>query len=177
MSNDAAAAQKAQSTDKLASLVADLFEQHHVALFNYIYQLVSDREWAHDLTQEVFLRLFRTRHRLVEVENHRAWTYRIATNLTFTALKRRRRFVWLPWHKEDDLHLSGEDPADEVAQRYAIEEALTQLPPKYRAPLILYGQYGFRIREVAAALNISESNAKVRLHRARKMFRLVYKGE
>ena len=74
-------------------LVVDLFEQYHSAVFAYLYRVVDDREWAHDLTQETFLRLFRARGRLSQVKNRRAWMYRIATNLALNALKRRRRFA------------------------------------------------------------------------------------
>lgn len=59
----------------------------------------------------------------------------------------------------------------------AILQSLKVLEPKYRAPLVLYGQYGLSIREIAEALNISESNVKVRLHRARKMFQVAYGDE
>lgn len=157
-------------------LVADLFEQHHPEVFAYLYRLVGDREWAHDLCQETFLRLFRARRRLLQVENQRAWIYRIATNVALNALKRRRRFAWLPWRNADAAHLTEFDPTAPVDQRLAIERALAQLPPGYRAPLLLHSHYGFSVREVAEALGISRGAVKTRLYRAREMFRKVYQG-
>lgn len=160
----------------LTILVADLFEQYHTAVFAYLYRLVDDREWAHDLSQETFLRLFRARRQLLQVENQRAWVYRIATNLAFNALKRRRRFAWLPWRNTDTAHLAVPDPSEQAHRRVAVERALAELPPHYRAPLLLHGHYGFSVREVAEALGISEGAAKTRLYRAREMFRQVYEG-
>jgi RNA polymerase sigma-70 factor (ECF subfamily) len=161
----------------LADLVAGMFEQYHTAIFAYLYRLVSDREWAHDLTQETFLRLFRTRHRLPQVENRRAWVYRIATNLAFNALKRRQRFTWLPWRNADAAHLTGPDPSEQADRRVVVEQALAELPPQYRAPLLLHSHYGFSVCETAKALGISEGAVKTRLYRAREMFRQVYERE
>lgn len=155
-------------------LVVDLFEQYHTAVFAYIFRLVGDWEWARDLSQETFLRLFDTRRRLYEIENRRAWLYRIATNLTFNALKRKRRFAWLPWRDDDVGRVIASDPIDETDQSIAVEQALAQLPPHYRAPLLLHSHYGFSVQEVAEALNISEGATKTRLYRAREKFRRAY---
>jgi len=156
------------------ALVADLFEQYQAPVFAYLYRLVGDREWAHDLSQETFLQLFRNRHRLPEVENRRAWVYRIATNLALNALKRSRRFAWLPWRQADDLQMHAPDPAERVDEHAALERALAELPVDYRAPLLLYSHYGFSVREIARALDVSEGAVKTRLFRAREMFRQAY---
>jgi len=166
----------AETCGDLTDLVADLFEQYHAAVFAYLYRLVGDREWAHDLSQETFLRLLRARHRLTQVENRRAWVYRIATNVAFNALKRQHRFAWLPWHSSDGLSLAGPDPSEPADLHVAVERAVAQLSPQYRAPLLLHSHYGFSVREVAEALGISEGAVKTRLHRAREMFRQVYEG-
>jgi RNA polymerase sigma-70 factor (ECF subfamily) len=157
-----------------SALVVDLFEQFHTPVFAYLYRLVDDREWAHDLCQETFLRLFSARRKLLHVENRRAWVYRIATNVALNALKRRRRFAWLPWRHSDSLPLAASDPAEQADRRLAVEQALAHLPPHYRAPLLLHSHLGFSVREVAEALHISEGAVKTRLHRAREMFRELY---
>lgn len=159
-------------------LVATLFEKWSAPVAAYIFRLVGDWELAHDLTQEVFLRVFNNRHQLESVENQRAWVYRIATNVAFDALRRRRRLAWLPWRSDHAAALpEPTTPPEAVDQRIAIERALAQLPPDYRAPLLLYGYYGFSVREVAKALDISEGAVKTRLYRAREQFRQVYEKE
>ena len=157
-------------------LVADLFEQYHVAVFAYLYRVVGEREVARDLCQETFLRVLRARGRLDWVHNQRAWIYRIATNVAFNDLKRRRRFAWLPWRNIDGVAVPAPDPGEQTDQRVAVERILAQLPVHYRAPLLLYSHYGFSVREVAEVLEISEGAVKTRLHRAREAFRRLYEG-
>jgi RNA polymerase sigma-70 factor (ECF subfamily) len=166
----------------LTRLVAELFELHHAAIFNYVYRLTGNSEWANDLTQETFLQLFRGRQKLPGIQNRRAWIYRIASNVTFNALKRRNRFNWLPWKEHDDGDKSAAvpvtaDPNADLEQREEVQQALNAVEPKYRATLILYGQFGLSIKEIAEIMELSESNVKVRLHRARKMFRAVWREE
>jgi RNA polymerase sigma-70 factor (ECF subfamily) len=167
-----------EAHDEWAEVVATLFEVYATAICAYLHSLVGDWHLAHDLTQETYLQLHRTRRRLQHVENRRAWVYSIASHIAFNEVKRRRRFRWLPWSATDDhLHFIWTSMAEEVAQRAMVERALAQLPVDYRAPLLLYSGYDFSVREVAEAMGISEGAAKVRLHRARQMFRKVYEGD
>lgn len=163
--------------DVANDLVTQLFEQHHQAIFGYLYRLVNDAAWAEDLTQETFLKLYRSRKRLLNVENQRAWVYRIASNLAFNGLRRRRRFRWLPWQDgewQQASALSHPDLAERFHLQRRISQALSNLPARYRAPLLLYSHYGFSVREVAEALELSEGAVKTRLYRAREMFREAY---
>ncbi|MGH2545178.1 MAG: RNA polymerase sigma factor [Ardenticatenaceae bacterium] len=159
-----------------AALVAALFEEYRTPIAAYLYSLLDDWELAHDLAQQTFLSALRAQEQLAQVENRRAWLYRVASNLAFNALKRRRRFTWLPWRKADSIMKSQGDPSDEIVEVIAIERALAELPPHYRAPLLLFSYYGLSTREVAEVLDLSEGATRVRLHRARRMFRQVYTG-
>jgi RNA polymerase sigma-70 factor (ECF subfamily) len=165
------------ASDENASLVAALFDRYHSAVFAYVWRLVGEREWAEELTQETFLRVFNARDRLPGVANHRAWVYRIATNACFNALRRRHRFAWLPWYRAPVVTFQEADAVAEIGQRSAVESALAALPSNYRAPLLLYAHYGFAVNEVAEALDISEGAVKTRLYRAREMFREAYGRE
>lgn len=167
-----------RDVDAASEQIITLFERYHQPLFAYLYRLLGEAEWAHDLTQDTFLRLYETRSRLATVENQRAWVYRIASNLAFNALKRRRRFQWLPWHDDGPLQREGSlaqgDPAATVETERHVSRALAKLSPEYRAPLLLFSQFDFSVREVATALEISEGAVKTRLFRAREMFREAY---
>jgi RNA polymerase sigma-70 factor (ECF subfamily) len=157
--------------------VTKLFDEHQAAIFAYIWRLVRDRQWAEDLTQETFLRVFDARDRLPAVINQRAWLYRIATNTSFNALRRQRRFAWLPWNPFSVPALRESNAIEQIGQRSAVEGALAALAPQYRAPLLLYTHYGLTISEVAEALAISDGAVKTRLYRAREMFRQAYERE
>jgi RNA polymerase sigma-70 factor (ECF subfamily) len=168
----------AQAHDEWAQTVAALYAEYYQAVCIYLYCLLDEQELAHDLAQETFLQLFHTRQRLAKVENQRAWLYRIATHLAFNRLKRQRRFRWLPWHQAEDLPtLHWRTLDEEFHQRAAVEQAMSALPPHYRAPLLLYSHYGLTIREIAVALERKESTVKVQLHRARELFQQAYAME
>jgi RNA polymerase sigma-70 factor (ECF subfamily) len=159
-------------------LALTLFERHQREVYAYLCRLVHDPQWAEDLAQETFVRALKARRQLAQVENHRAWLYRIATNLALNALKRRRRFAWLPWRTADDLRASKGDLAEALSQRHTLEGALAALPPELRAPLLLYAHYGLSVAEVAQVLNLSPGAVKTRLYRARIRFRQAYeRGE
>lgn len=168
---------RASAPDRLELLVVRLFEQHQTAVFGYLYRLVEDSDLAHDLTQETFLRLFDARERLPQIENQRAWIYRIATNLALTTLKRQRRFAWLPWRKSEEVAYQHQESSGEIDQRLLIEQTLSELSPKYRVPLLLYSRDGFSVREVAHVLGISEGAVKNRLYRARQAFRVLFRED
>jgi len=158
------------------TLAAHLFERHHVEVFAYLVRMVHDREWAQDLAQETFVQAYRQRDQLAGLQNPRAWLYRVATNLALNALKRRSRFAWLPWEwHEGRTH--APDPTEAVSRQAQVEAALAALAPDHRAALLLYAHYGFRIAEVAEALNLTEGAARMRLQRAREQFRRAYKKE
>ena len=127
-----------QAADEaLTELVAQLYQQHAKAICVYIHSLVGEWVMAHDLTQEAFLQLHRSRARLPQVENQRAWLYGVASYVAFNALKRQRRFAWLPWHTaENEAQLTAPNMEQEVAGRAAVEKALARLSPEYRAPLL-----------------------------------------
>lgn len=165
------------NTQEMATLIAALFEQHHREIFAYLVRLLGEPEWAHDLTQDVFLQLFSHQAQLKDVQNRRAWIYRIAGNMALNALKRRRRFTWLSWRSSDSLGIKHPRPDEAVETHTAVNRALAKLPENYRIPLLLYSLEGFRVREIAQILQISEGAVKNRLYRAREMFRQIYESE
>ena len=163
-----------ETIDESTPLVIALFEQYHGAIFAYLYRFVNDRELAHDLTQDVFEKVYAQRRQLTTVNNQRAWIYRIATNMAINAQKRRRRFTWLPWQSSDGETWAVQDAHHHLDEQSAFGAALAQLPVKYRSALILFSVFDFKIREIAQVLNISEGAVKNRLYRAREMFRQAY---
>lgn len=161
--------------DEGAAQVAELFEQHRSAVYAYVARMVRDVHLAEELTQETFLKVYQARDRLAEVENVRAWLFRIATNTCLTTLKRNRRFRWLPWEAAEGLRSSKPDEAGLIGQRDAVERALAALSQDYRAPLLLFSYHGFHVAEIAEVLGISEGAVKTRVYRAKEMFLRAYR--
>ncbi len=154
--------------------MAALFEQHRAAVYAYLARMTRDGELAEEITQETFLKIYAARDRLSGIDNQRAWVFRIATNTCLTALKRNRRFRWLPWESAE-----GQGPrlseAQQLIERDAVERALSALSEEYRAPLLLFSHHGFKVAEVAAILGISEGAVKTRVYRAKEMFLRAYR--
>jgi RNA polymerase sigma factor (sigma-70 family) len=170
-----------------------LFTQHAAALLDYLYGLTRNREAATDLMQETFLRAWASATPLVEVQQPRAWLYRIATNLALNQSRRQRRFVWLPLETVEPLGAAGssdrwrippltshvraaDDLAASVVERDAIWATLAALPPRQQAALLLQTSAGFAPREIAALLALSETNVRKILFRAKERFRALYQA-
>jgi RNA polymerase sigma-70 factor (ECF subfamily) len=139
-------------------------------------RLTGNEEDASDVVQESYLRAYRGLPRFRGDAQFSTWLYRITANCAATHLGRRtrRRTEALP----DDASLVDADPerdpsarADATLLRERLEGALEQLPPKLRAVVVLRDVYDLPHEAIAAELGISESAAKVRLHRARRQLR------
>jgi RNA polymerase sigma-70 factor (ECF subfamily) len=144
--------------------------------YTLAYRLTGDEEDARDVVQESYLRAYRGLKRFRGDAQFSTWLYRITANCASTQLGRRAR------HRHDeldddaaiaDLHLDA-DPqasADVSALRDRLQDALRELPPKLRTVVLLRDVYDLPHEAIAAELGISETAAKVRLHRARRKLR------
>lgn len=121
---------------------------------------VSDAE---DVFQEVFLRYFRSEHKLTDEEHRKAWLIRCTLNRANSLLASpfRRRTVPL----EEAAALGVEDDCREVYS------AVLSLPAKYRAVIHLHYFEGLTVAELAAALGSTEGTVKSQLHRGRALLR------
>lgn len=154
-------------------LVSDWFERYHAGLYRYLTRLLGEGESAADLLQETFERALVALQRGPPPANEAAWLYRVATNLAYDALRRRRRLRW--------LRLSGDEqgPAIEgaTAEAMALRSCLAGLRPREAEALLLYEYVGLSCVEIADLLDETASTIRVRIHRARKRFRSLYERE
>lgn len=146
------------------------------ATYTLAYRLTGNEEDARDVVQDTYLRAFRSIRRFRGDAQFTTWLYRITANCaaTYTGRRARHRHEELP---EDaavvDLH-PDRDPqirADRAAAATDLQAALALLPAKLRAVIVLRDIYDLPHEAIAAELGISESAAKVRLHRARRRLR------
>ncbi len=154
----------------------ELVRRTYADTFALARRLVSDDEDARDVVQETYLRAFRSIKKFRGEAQFTTWLYRITANCASTYLGRRRR------HRHDeldeevtvpDLH-PDHDPAmaaDASLLRDRLEMAIAELPARLRAVVVLRDIYDMNHAEIADELGISESAAKVRLHRARRKLR------
>lgn len=158
----------------------DLVRAHKDPLYAYFARMVGDRSWAEDLCQETFLRVYRSRDEYVERNEFRAWLFRIARNLALDFLRRekRRRALSLsratPGALEPDFVPAGAlAPPEELATRELarkVEEAILDLPPRFRNVFVLCAVEGLSYEEVARVEGCPVKTVSSRLSRARRRF-------
>jgi len=166
-----------------------LFARYHPQLLDFLYGMTRDRDLAADLAQETFLRAYAAESDLATIAAPQAWLYRIATNTAINATRRRRRYDWLPlsrvepdaggnssdrWPLPPPTYLPYEDVAATVAERDAVWSVLAELPPRWRAVLLLQTVGGFAVGEIAELLHLSDANVRKLLFRAKERFRQVH---
>jgi RNA polymerase sigma-70 factor, ECF subfamily len=154
-------------------LDAAAFEQLFVAcaadVHGYAISLLRDRAAAEDVTALAFERLYRSRGRLDRVRGTpRAWLFAIARNAALDELRRRRRQPTESGDVEGAGRLlgGGVDELDQVERRASLQPALLSLAPREREIVLLKFHGQLTNAELARVLQISESNAGTRLHRA-----------
>ena len=144
--------------------------------FTLALRLTGNEEDARDVVQEAYIRAFRGLSRFRGDAQFSTWMYRITANCANTHLARRTK------HRHevlDDVDPVAEDrpshdpqiQGDATALRHQLTVALEALPPKLRQMVVLRDIYDLPHEAIAAELGISETAAKVRLHRARKKLR------
>ena len=162
-------------------LFHELVTKYQQNLYNFGFRMCGNVQDTEDIVQDTFLNVFRYLKDFRYETKFKNWMYRIATS---TCIKKRRRSKYAP---DKELSLDDfipKDPSniprdmpnwatlpldkvlnDELASH--IKEAILALPDKYRVVIVLRDVEGFSTEEAAQILNLTPSNIKVRLHRAR----------
>lgn len=153
-----------------------LVRETYVDTYTLAFRLTGDPEDARDVVQEVYLRVHKSLRRFRGESQFKTWLHRITANCASTLLGRRTKHRHDPMPEDAPIadHNPELDPAaraDTGVLRNQLTDALRGLPPKLSAVVVLRDIYDFSHEAIAAELGISESAAKVRLHRARKRLR------
>ena len=154
-----------------------ILDRYSGQVFNLIAHIVPCKEDAEELTQDVFIKVFRLLSTFKEESSFSTWIYRIATN---TALSAARKM------KHDTLHLDDaaysnipEEIIDEALdndseeQLQRLSDAIEMLCADEQALITLYYINEKPIAEVASVLGLTASNVKIKLHRIRKKLYLI----
>jgi len=154
---------RAQSGDTRA--FDELLQSVQTRLFRYIFRLVGERGLAEDVTQEVFLIIYRKLRWLENPQLFRAWAYRIASREAFKRLKRERR--WAEQIRDEGIleEISAAE-TEEIYEPELIEKLptlISEVSPASRAVLILHYLDEMPLSEVAEILDISTGTVKSRL--------------
>jgi RNA polymerase sigma-70 factor (ECF subfamily) len=168
-------------SDQAAVGVADvpsweqIVEQHSGRVYRLAYRLTGNAHDAEDLTQEVFVRVFRSLHTYTP-GTFEGWLHRITTNLFLDSARRksRIRFDALPEDADNRLPSPVATPdAAYLNQTFDadIEAALASLSPEFRAAVVLCDVEGLTYEEIADVLGLKMGTVRSRIHRGRAMLR------
>ncbi len=171
---------KALSGDQKA--YSQILGRYRNAVFGLVYRMVRDREEANDLTQETFIRAFKSLPYYRPKYAFSTWLFRIATNRCIDHLRKRKvRTVSLDQGVETETgELRREIPdsstrPDEIffqkRRMVSIERAIDSLPPKYREVISLKHKEERSYEEIARILDLPLGTVKVRIFRARELLK------
>jgi RNA polymerase sigma-70 factor, ECF subfamily len=148
----------------------DAFEQLILVLqrrvYGFAYQHLRDADEAHDLAQEIFVKLYRNLGRYDSDRPFEPWFWKLAAN---TTINYRRRRVPVPAEPDEEASVADESTA--IAHDPTLVGALAQLDPGYRLPILLHYYADLPLEQVAQTLSLSVAAVKSRLHRARAQLR------
>ena len=156
----------------------EAFTLHHRAVFRTARAIVRDSAMAEDVTQEVFLRLYRNLDATPGEELLRAWLLRVALNVARNTLRGQSRSLARDseYQKAATADWFAAAPEDDYERRLAIEDARRALD-KIKEPMrscLLLKQQGLSYREIATTLSVKETNVGSLVARGRKVFARVY---
>jgi RNA polymerase sigma-70 factor (ECF subfamily) len=153
----------------------DLVRQHSARVYRLAYRLTGNQHDAEDLTQEVFVRVFRSLPSYTP-GTFEGWLHRITTNLFLDMARRRQRirFEGLGDHAVGLLRDDEPTPAQAFDARHLdtdVQQALEALAPEYRAAVVLCDIEGLSYEEIAATLGVKLGTVRSRIHRGRAQLR------
>ncbi|MGM0579965.1 MAG: sigma-70 family RNA polymerase sigma factor [Bacteroidota bacterium] len=133
---------------------------------HYILKKVKSKEVAEDLTSQLALKMYSNCEKLKDVQNLRAWLYRIAYNVVIDYFREEQKKKSQPL---DEIFSQDEDEDFiNIAVENCVLSLLEQLPEKYREAVRMSDLQGVNQKEIAEKLNISYSAAKMRVQRGRE---------
>jgi len=157
-----------------------IYRLHSRKVYTLCLRMVSDRSEAEDLTQEVFLQLFRKINTFRGASAFSTWLHRMSVNIVLLRLRKKSPLEKSPatiTNPEEgssaegrefggpDLRLKG------ALDRMALETAINELPPGYQAMFILHDVQGYKHDEIAEIFGCSAGNSKSQVHKARTRLR------
>lgn len=176
--NDADVVRLAQEGDAVA--FERVYRLHSRRVYAVCLRMIADPAEAEDLTQDVFLHLFRKIRTFRGESAFSTWLHRMAVNVVLMRLRRKRiakislDAITNPEDESDtqpkefgcpDLRLNG------VIDRITLQAAINELSPGYRVIFILHDVQGFKHSEIAQIFGCSVGNSKSQLHKARTLLR------
>ena len=156
-----------------------LYERYKNRVLTFVYRYVGDREWAEDLTQEVFLKIYRAPRAFDPRNRFMTWLFTVARNVSIDHLRRKKPIANMSSVTEADeappelSSIIEGGPVDSALLNELetkLNEVLLTLSPKLREVFILCAMQGLSYEEVASIVGCPAKTVSSRLARARERF-------
>jgi RNA polymerase sigma-70 factor (ECF subfamily) len=160
----------------------DLVQRYQRPIFNLMYRLTGSREDARDLAQETFIKAYQNLEKFKLGARFFPWLYTIGLNhgRNFVRDHKRQKDSHVDMGENGigmaSFRVCNKNDADPLSLQ-RLREALRELPLEYREAVVLHFREGFSMKEIAVALDLSVSGAKMRVHRGLKRLRKMIDGE
>ncbi|MBW3562255.1 MAG: sigma-70 family RNA polymerase sigma factor [Actinobacteria bacterium] len=144
-------------------------------IYSIAYRLTGDPDEAKDLTQDVFVRVYRNLDKY-EPGTFEGWLYRVTKNLFLDKVRKRKRAIIEPlpdeeWKQTPEPAPGPQDRLEQGLLRGDIEVALRSLPPDFRTAVVLCDVQGLSYEEISEATGWPLGTVRSRIHRGRKQLR------
>jgi RNA polymerase sigma factor (sigma-70 family) len=153
----------------------EVVRTHSARVYRLAYRLTGNPHDAEDLTQDVFVRVFRSLSSYTP-GTFEGWLHRITTNLFLDQVRRKQRIRFDGLSDDAAERLPGREPGpaqvyDEQHFDDDVQRALDALPPDFRAAVVLCDVEGLTYEEIAGVLDLKMGTVRSRIHRGRAMLR------
>ena len=153
----------------------EVVEQHGARVYRLAYRLTGNVHDAEDLTQDVFVRVFRSLHSYTP-GTFEGWLHRITTNVFLDKMRRKQRIRFDALSDEAAARLPSRSAGPEQAYvernfDHDVQQALDSLSPEFRAAVVLCDIEGLSYEEIADVLGIKLGTVRSRIHRGRAQLR------
>ena len=136
-----------------------LMQANYQKIYNLAFRLLGNREDAYELTQDTFIRGWRSIKKFRGESSFYTYLYRICLNQGLSFLKKRKKVI----PRKEAVVLSGKDPIENYREeilKKEIEDALSRLSPQEKVVFIMRQYEGVKIKEIAQFLNLKEGTVK-----------------
>ncbi len=150
-----------------------LIERYKKAVYNTAYRMMGNREEAEDVSQEAFIRMYKSLSKYNPEYKFITWALKVTTNLCLDAL-RKRKGETVPIDEGFDIKDGKDTPEEEYIRKEnqkLVQDAIMKLPGKYREFLILFHHRNLSYQEIMDITGESLTIVKNRLYRARQMLK------
>ncbi len=153
-----------------------IMRRYNASLYRVGMSIVNNEADVEDIMQVTYIKAYQSLHSFERRSSFSTWMTRILINESLQHLKKSKRKMSMQINSEPGEHnkASGHNPSQALLNKElskVLEDALVQLPEKYRLVFVLREMENRSVAETVDTLNITEANVKVRLNRAKTMLR------